>query len=101
MLFANRRLAGNAESEIRAYIAAQCGIPDSSIYLCGLEQLEVLLKTFPDVAGKADLDPVDSPLIVSTDDLAEVVQALAREKEIISALLVDTPTERVTYEQKN
>ena len=47
MLFANRRLAGNAESEIREYIAAQCGIPpSSSIYLCGLEQLEILSKGF-------------------------------------------------------
>ena len=101
MLFANRRLAGNAESEIREYIAAQCGIPASSIYLCGLEQLEVWLKTFPDVAGKADLDPVDSPLIVSPDDLAEVVQALARQKDSVSALLDDPPTGRVTHEQKN
>jgi hypothetical protein len=81
MLFANRRLAGNAESEIREYIAAQCGIPASSIYFCGLEQLEIWLKRFPDVARKADLDPVDSPLIVSPDDLAEVVQALARQKD--------------------
>lgn len=46
MLFANRRLAGNAQSEICEYLAAQCGIPSSSIYLCGLEQLEVWLKTF-------------------------------------------------------
>jgi hypothetical protein len=37
MLFANRRLAGNAESEIREYLAAQSGIPTSSIYLCGIE----------------------------------------------------------------
>lgn len=101
MLFANRRLAGNAQSEICEYLAAQCGIPSSSIYLCGLEQLEVWLKTFPDVVGKADLDPVDSPLIVSPDDLAEVVQALARQKEGVSALLDDPPTTRVTYEQKN
>ena len=101
MLFANRRLAGNAESEIRQYIAEQCGIPAESIYLCGLEQLEVLLKTFPNVAVKADLDPIDSPLIVSSDDLAEVVQALARQKDDISALLDDPPTPRVTYEQKN
>jgi hypothetical protein len=101
MLFANRRLAGNAESEIREYIAAQCGIPASSVYLCGLEQLEVWLKTFSDVARKADLDPVDSPLIVSPDDLAEVVQALARQKDGVSALLDDPPTGRVTYEQKN
>ena len=101
MLFANRRLAGNAESEIREYIAAQCGIPASSIYLCGLEQLEVWLKTFPDVTRKADLDPVDSPLIVSPDDLAEVVLALARQMDGMSALLDDPPTARVTYEQKN
>lgn len=101
MLFANRRLAGNAESEIREYLAEQCGIPAASIYLCGLEQLEILLKAFPDVAVKADLDPIDSPLIVSPDDLAEVVQALARQKDGISALLDDPPTARVTYEQKN
>lgn len=101
MLFANRRLAGNAQNEICQYLAVQCGIPASSIYLCGLEQLEVWLKTFPDVAGKVDLDPVDSPLIVSPDDLAEVVQALARQKDMVSALLDDPPTTRVTYEQKN
>ncbi|MFZ1641443.1 MAG: ABC-three component system protein [Candidatus Contendobacter sp.] len=101
MLFANRRLAGNAETEIRAHIASECGIPVSSIYLCGLEQLDIWLKRFPGVAKEADLDPVDSPLIVSPDDLAEVVQALARQKDGVLALLDDPPTPRVTYEQKN
>lgn len=101
MLFANRRLAGNAETEIRDHIASQCDIPASSIYLCGLEQMEIWLKRFPEVAREADLDPVDSPLIVSPDDLAEVVQALARQKDGVVALLDDPPTARVTYEQKN
>ena len=101
MLFANRRLAGNAESEIRAFLAQQCDIPASSIYLCGLEQLEVWLKTFPDVASKADLDPIDSPLTVSPDDLAEVVQALARQRNEVSPVLDDPPTTRVKYAQKN
>lgn len=101
MLFANRRLAGNAETEIRDYIASQCDIPVSSIYLCGLEQLEIWLKRFPEVAKEADLDYVDSPLIVSPDDLAEVVQALARQKDVLVAVLDDPPTMRVTYEQKN
>lgn len=101
MLFANRRLAGNAETEIREYIASKCGIPNSSIYLCGLEQLEIWLKRFPEVAKEADIDPVDSPLIISPDDLAEVVQALARQKEYVSVLIDDPPTHRVTYEQKN
>lgn len=101
MLFANRRLAGNAESEIRAYIAKQCGIPVESIYLCGLEQLEIWLKTFPEVPKLADLDPIDSPLIVSPDDLSVVVQALARQREAVSAVLDDPPTLRVSYEAKN
>ena len=101
MLFANRRLTGNSETEIREHIAAECGVPAASIYLCGLEQLELLLKRFPEVAKEANLDAVDSPLIVSPDDLAEVVQALARQKDGLTALLDDPPTVRVTYEEKN
>ena len=101
MLFANRRLTGNSETEIREHIAAECGVPAASIYLCGLEQLELLLKRFPEVAKEANLDAGDSPLIVSPDDLAEVVQALARQKDGMTALLDDPPTVRVTYEEKN
>lgn len=101
MLFANRRLAGNAESEISAYIAKECGVSKASIYLCGLEQLEVWLKNFPEVPKLVNLDPVDSPLIVSPDDLAEVVLALARQKDGVSAVLDDPPTPRVPYEHKN
>ena len=49
----------------------------------------------------ADLDPVDSPLIVSPDDLAEVVQALARQKDEVSCCARRSADARVTYEQKN
>jgi len=101
MLFANRRLAGNAETEIREHIATECGIPALSVYLCGVEQLELWLKRFPQAARDVGLDPIDSPLIVSPDDLAEVVQALARQIEGVTVLLDDPPTSRVTYEQKN
>jgi hypothetical protein len=101
MLFANRRLTGNAESEIRTYIANQCDLPAESIYMCGLEQLEIWLKTFPDVPKLAELDPVDSPLTVSPDDLAEVVQALARQRDAVSAVIDDPPTQRVSYQEKN
>jgi hypothetical protein len=101
MLFANRRLAGNAESEIGAYIAKECCIARESIYLCGVEQLESWLKTFPNVASLADLDPLDSPLIISSDQLSEVVQALARQRDAVSALLDDPPTARMSYEDKN
>lgn len=101
MLFANRRLAGNAESVIVGYISHTTGVPKPSIYLCGLEQLEIWLKGFPDVVTDAKLELVDSPLIVSPDELAEVVQAFADHKETIAAVLEDPPTERVSYDKKN
>ena len=101
MLFANRRLPANAQSEIIAYISKPCAIPPESIYLCGLEQLEIWLTTFPKVAKLAALDLVDSPLIISSDDLSEIVQAFARNKDSIKTLLDDPPTPRVSYKHKN
>ncbi|HTW48432.1 MAG TPA: ABC-three component system protein [Acidobacteriaceae bacterium] len=101
MLFANRRLAGNAESIIVGYISDKTGVPKPSIYLCGLEQLEIWLKGFPGVATDAKLELVDSPLIVSPDELAEVVQAFAEHQKTIVTAIDDAPTDRVSYEKKN
>lgn len=101
MLFANRRMTGIAESDIRAHIAKKCAIPEESIYLCDVKQLEIWLKKFPEVPQLANLDPLDSPLIISPDDLAEVVQALTRQKDSISVVLDNPPTPRLAYEDKN
>ena len=101
MLFANRRLTGNAENDIRGHISKECGIPLQSIYMGGLEHLELLLKRFADVVKLAALDPVDSPLIVSPDDLCEVVEALARQRDGLSTALDNPPTPRVPYGTKN
>lgn len=101
MLFSNRRLSANTESDIRTYIATECGILEQSVYLCGVEQLERFLKTFPDVARRSNIDPIESPLIVSPDDLAEVVEALVRNRADVATVLDDPPTERISYEEKN
>ncbi|MGB9130057.1 MAG: ABC-three component system protein [Thiobacillus sp.] len=101
MLFANRRMTGNAETDIRAHLSNTCNIPESSIMLCGLEQLEGWLKEFPDVPAMANLDPVDSPLVVCPDDLSEVVQALARQMGGAAATLDTPPSPRTPYETKN
>lgn len=100
MLFSNRRLSGNAESKLRAVIAEHSGLPETSIYLCGVEQLEVWLKRFPKAADIAEIDPIDSPLIVSPDDLAEVVEHLAQHLKNAPTQPV-LPTDRVPYERKN
>ncbi len=101
MLFANRRLAGNADQNITQQIAQKCGLSQGSVYLCGLEQLELFMKQFPKVPGLAELDPVDSPLIVSPDELAIVVQAIASHEADLSAVLDAPPVERTSYEVKN
>ena len=100
MLFSNRRLTGNAESKLRTVIAKAGGLPEASVYLCGVEQLEVWLRRFPQAADIAKVDPVDSPLIVSPDDLAEVVEHLAVHLKNAPAQPV-LPTDRVSYQQKN
>ncbi|MGO9173618.1 MAG: ABC-three component system protein [Rhodomicrobium sp.] len=101
MLFSNRRLAGDMETKIRNHIAEKCNIHVQSIALFGIEQLEIFLKTYPDIPDKVDLDPIDSPLIVSPDELSEVVQAIAKSKDALAKVLDDPPVPRVTYADKN
>jgi hypothetical protein len=99
-LFSNRRLTGGAESKIRKYISSQTGIPESSIALVDVEQLERWLKRFPKVVEVANIDPVDSPLHVSPDELAEVIEALLEQKDDIKDSFTN-PTQRTSYKEKN
>jgi hypothetical protein len=101
MLFANRRLAGNAESDIRAYLSRECGVPGESIALSGVEHIDLLLRAFPDVPGIARIDPIDRPLVVNPFDLAEVVEALARLVPAAQVPVAHPPTERTSYARKN
>lgn len=101
ILFSNRRLAANTERDIRKHISETCNIPENSIFLCDVEQLELWLKQFPLVAKLADIDPVDSPLIVSPDGLAEIVQAIAQYRNDISNLMEHPPVPRTSHAIKN
>lgn len=101
MIFTNRRLTAGMEAILRTHISTACGVVEESIGIFGLEDLERLLKTFPEIADQADLDPVDSPLIVSSDDLAEVVEALYRQREVFAEVGDTPPVPRTTYADKN
>lgn len=101
MVFTNRRLTAGTEAAIRKHLSTACGMAETSIAMFGLDDLERLLKTFPGIADEADLDPVDSPLIVSPQDLAEVVEALAKHRTAFSEVGDTPPTPRVSYEAKN
>lgn len=100
ILFSNRRLTGGAESKLRQIIAKQCGLAEYSVYLCGVEQIDLWLKRFPQAADIAKIDPIDSPLIVSPDELAEVVEHLAEHLKNAPTQAV-LPVDRVSYQDKN
>lgn len=101
ILFANRRLAANTETDIVEHISKECHIPIESIALCGLETLEIWMKTYPDIPRIADLDPLDSPLLISPDDLSDIVQAFVRQRDRLINVLDTPPTTRISYEDKN
>lgn len=101
LLFSNRRLTGNGESKLRSLISRECSIPEPSIMLGGVEQLEMWLRRFPDAIRLAKIDPIDSPLIVKPDDLAEVVEHIAEALHRSTPGPEALPTDRVSYERKN
>lgn len=101
ILFSNRRLPAKADSDIRKAISDSAGISTGSILLMGVEQIELYLKQFPEIASIADIDPIDSPLIVSPDALAEVVQALAVHTGELADAIEQTPEPRFSYATKN
>lgn len=101
MLFANRRLTANSDFEIRRAISSACGIKDDSILLCGIELLESWLKRFKHIPEMADIDPIDSPLIVSPDEIAEIVGAFAQYRGEMTAILDAPPTQRVDMATKD
>ena len=63
--------------------------------------MELWLKKYNSIPSQAALDLVDSPLIVSPDDLAEIVEAFARHKDKLTDVIDDPPIPRTPYEQKN
>lgn len=101
MLFSNRKLTGNADFEIKAHVSERCDIPKENIYIACIQQLEMWLKKYKNIVEVADIDPIDCPLIVSPDDLSEVVVALAKSKQKIEEATAIKVTDRIDYKAKN
>lgn len=101
MLFANRKLSGIADTAIRKYLAKATGLPESSVFLYGLEQIESLLRSYPDIAENLKLNLFEMPLIVSPDELSRIVEAFAARDGGLAAAINSLPVKRTFYEEKN
>lgn len=101
ILFTNRRLSGEAQNLITQEIFNVCNIALESICLLGIDDLEMYLKRFPNAAVYANLDPIDSPLIVSPHDLADVVERFDQQFSNVVTPSFTAPVDRTAYELKN
>ena len=98
LLVSNRKLTGNADISIRKYISTETGIPIENVHIAGIEQLEMWLKQYPSVVDVAKIDPIDSPLNVSPDELAEIIEALLSNRDALKGSL---PVARTTLAEKD
>jgi len=101
MLFANRRLSAIADAAIRKYICNGASLPEVSVFLCGVEQIESLLREFPDIPQKLDLSLFAAPLIVSPDELSKIVEAFASWAVELGVVVESHPVDRTLYAYKN
>lgn len=102
LLISNRKLSGVAEPKLVKLISDMTGLSISNIALAGTQQLDDWLELFPDAHASLSINPLQSPLIVRPDDLADTIEGF-REAVQIGTSDEDrsTPTPRTTLVEKN
>lgn len=102
LVISNRKLTGIAHGKLESYLQAKTGLRPERLGFLGTSQLDDLLARFPDVRDRLDFRPLDRPLIVRPDELAETIEAF---KDALAELDVpetkDLPTARTPFEEKN
>jgi len=104
MLFANRRLTGITDDEIREQISSATGLSKQNIRLYDTSELDRLVKRFPQAVDRADLNPAKLPADIDPQDLAEVIMKLAQYKDDLNDLMEGAeppPEQRETPDEKN
>lgn len=103
LLYSNRYLTANANENLLERISSGIGIAREKVHLCGVEALDEAFRNEPRLAQLAGINPVDGPLIVSSRDLAEVVEAVAAAINLSSkeAGSSSRPQERTSLAEKN
>lgn len=101
LLYSNRFLTANANETIVNTLASGIGIPTEKIHLCGVEALDDAFREEPRLAQLAGINPLDGPLIVSSRELAEVVEAIAQGIDFEFGSHESRPVARTSLAKKN
>jgi hypothetical protein len=102
LLCSNRRLGATAGRDITKRVATECAVPESQVFLAGIEYFDDALARNPNLFAAAEIHPFESPMLVSSADLAEVILAISTAIDSDSILDGQSrPAPRVSYEVKN
>jgi len=81
ILFANRKLSANKNEEILNEISSKTGLLKKNIHMMGIDDFERYLKKFPNALNSANLNVFDEPLKITPDELAEIIEIFANNKD--------------------
>lgn len=101
LLYSNRFLTSKVNEKLIATISNEIGIPSESVHLCGIEALDEAFRMEPRLARMAGVNPLDGPLLVSSRELAEVVEAIAVALDEELPSVQSRPVERTSLTVKN
>lgn len=102
LLVSNRKLTAIAQQRISKFISENTGLPIDRIAIAGSQQLDDWMELFPDAKNFLSINPLESPLIVSPDDLAYTIEGFAQALSVPpSDEDKSTPTPRTSLVEKN
>lgn len=102
LLVSNRKLSGIAEPKITKLISDETGMPIVSVALAGTQNLDDWLELFPAAKTSFAINPLESPLIVNPDDLANTIEGFSEALRVASSDEDrSTPTPRTPLVEKN
>ena len=99
LLFSNRRMSGTAEGPIRSRIGTETGA--KVVELFGIERIDLLLKKHPNALKTFGMEPLHLPLLVTCDDLAQVILAISANSDAFERAFVPEQFERTSFANKN
>jgi hypothetical protein len=98
-LFSNRRMSGVAEGPIRERIQKTTGA--KVVELFGIERIDLLLGKHPTAMQTFGMTPLHLPLLVTCEDLAEVILAISANMDTFEKAFVLEELERISFREKN
>lgn len=102
LLISNRKLSGITEQKITKLIVEKTGMSINNIAIAGIPQLDPWLDRYPDAITTLSINPLESPLIVDSDDLAQTIEGFVEALKTGDATEdTSTPTPRTALKLKN